>query len=229
MIEPSSIPVMRMPALQPPLPLTARLRTATRALHTEVERAGIMRLLLRGELDRLGYCRLLRNLHTVYAALETGIADHADEAGLAHLPATSLFRRDALEDDLDALYGENWAAELVLAPAAVSYAGHLRNVAAGQPLLLAAHAYVRYLGDLSGGQMLARIVASSLGLQPGAGVRFYDFGPAAEVARLASALRTALDQLPGDDVSTQVLVDEACAAFVRHRELFGELAATPTV
>ena len=45
--------------------LALQLRTDTRALLTEVERTGVMRLLLRGQLDRAGYCALLRNLHAV--------------------------------------------------------------------------------------------------------------------------------------------------------------------
>ena len=45
--------------------LALQLRTDTRALHTEVERTGVMRLLLRGQLDRAGYCALLRTLHAV--------------------------------------------------------------------------------------------------------------------------------------------------------------------
>ena len=45
--------------------LALQLRTDTRALLTEVERTGVMCLLLRGQLDRAGYCALLRTLHAV--------------------------------------------------------------------------------------------------------------------------------------------------------------------
>ena len=50
--------------------LLQRLRDATRTLHAEVERAGLMRLLLRGPLRRADYIGLLRNLHAIYDALE---------------------------------------------------------------------------------------------------------------------------------------------------------------
>ena len=205
-------------------PLTIRLREATRTLHTEVERAGVMRLLLRGQLDRVGYCALLRNLHAVYAALEAGVRQYNQHAGLARLRCASMFRADSLADDLKVLHGPNWATDIVLVSAAVSYAQHLNETT--EPLMFAAHAYVRYLGDLSGGQMLARIVANSLCLAPNQGVSFYDFGSAENVKRLAQEFRAGLDLL-ADEESAQTVVDEACAAFARHRDLFEQLAPVP--
>lgn len=206
------------------IPLAARLREATRELHTEVERAGVMRSLLRGELGRTGYCALLRNLHALYEPLEQGLARHAGHPALAALVDPALFRSDVLAQDLATLHGPRWADEIAVVPAARDYAAHLRDLDAAAPLHLAAHAYVRYLGDLSGGQMLTQRVARQLDLADGRGVAFYDFGPAAAVAARAKALRLALDQLARDEDEAVALVDEACAAFLRHRHLFEALA-----
>lgn len=213
-----------MQALQAQTLLTERLRDATRSLHTEVERAGVMRLLLRGQLGREDYCRLLVNLHAIYVALEAGLHEHGADPGLARLPCARLFRSPSLHHDLTVLHGPNWKNEIALESAAVSYAEHLRVLAANAPLALAAHAYVRYLGDLSGGQVLARIVANSLDLMPGEGVGFYDFGSTDNVAHLAQSLRVGLNQLPNDEASAQMIVTEACSAFARHRNLFEQLA-----
>lgn len=206
------------------IPITQRLRDATRALHTEVERAGVMRSLLRGQLERAGYCRLLRNLHAIYSALEAGLAQHASDPGLVILRCQPLFRSDALREDLNFLHGADWADAIPLTAAATQYAEHLRGLAARAPLLLGAHAYVRYLGDLSGGQMLTRIVAKSLGLQLNQGVSFYDFGNTEEVAKLAKAFRTGLDLMVDSETNALAVVEEACAAFERHTTLFEELA-----
>ena len=207
------------------IPLAARLREATRELHTEVERAGVMRSLLRGELDRAGYCALLRNLHALYEPLEQGLARHAGHPALAALVDPALFRSDGLAQDLSSLHGPHWADEIAVVPAASDYAAHLRDLDAAAPLHLAAHAYVRYLGDLSGGQVLASRVSRQLELASGIGVAFYDFGPSATVAAHAKSMRMALDQLAQDEDEAAALVDEACAAFVRHRQLFEALAS----
>ena len=207
-----------------PFPITERLCDATRALHTEVERAGVMRLLLRGQLERGGYCRLLRNLHAIYAALEAGLSHHASDTALAVLHCKPLFRSDALRLDLNFLHGPDWADAIPLSEAATQYAEHLERLADRAPFMLGAHAYVRYLGDLSGGQMLNRIVGKSLDLQPDEGVNFYDFGSAATVKVLAHSFRAGLDLTADNEVNAQALVDEACAAFARHRVLFEQLA-----
>jgi heme oxygenase len=207
-----------------PIPLAERLRTATHELHAEVERAGVMRQLLRGQIDAAGYCALLRNLHAVYAALEAGLRRHATHPALVPVAKAVLFRGAALERDLDRLHGPGWADDIALVPAAADYAERLRTLAADAPALLAAHAYVRYLGDLSGGQTLARLIAGHLGLAAGEAVDFYDFGPADQVAAMKRDFRAGLDSLADDEALAQALVDEACAAFARHKPLFEQLA-----
>jgi len=204
-------------------PLTDRLREGTKSLHAEVERAGVMRLLLRGQLNRAGYCALLRTLHAIYAALEAGIQQHNEHTDLRRLHCESMFRAAPLADDLARLHGQNWATDIALVPAAIAYVQHLN--ATTVPLMFAAHAYVRYLGDLSGGQMLARVVVKSLQLAHNEGVCFYDFGPEDTVKRLAQEFRAGLDLLAeGEGENGQAVVDEARAAFVRHRDLFEQLA-----
>jgi hypothetical protein len=61
------------------------------------------------------------------------------------------------------LHGPGWAHRLTTVPAAAAYATTCKQLSATRPALLAAHVYVRYLGDLNGGQMLSRIVAKGLG------------------------------------------------------------------
>ena len=53
----------------------------------------------------------------------------------------------------------------------------MKTVGEEAPELLVAHAYTRYLGDLSGGQQLARVARKAYNLEKGgAGTAFYEFG-----------------------------------------------------
>lgn len=205
--------------------LAERLRADTRGLHTLAERAGIMPALLRGQLDRRSYCALLRNLHPIYAALESSLARHAAHAIVGPVVFPALFRLAALADDLTLLHGDGWADDLPLQPAAAAYALRLRDIDATSPALLVAHAYVRSLGDLSGGQLLRGIVAKSLGLGNDQGTRFYAFGSAADVSQHLHAFRAALNALPADRACVEAIVAEARSAFERHAVLFEQLAA----
>ena len=146
--------------------LAARLRHDTAALHRQAERAGVMGHLLAGHVDCGAYVRLLRALYPVYLELERALADHPEASPIPHL---KLARAPAIASDLRELHGPDWERELRAVPAGVAYAARILAVEAQCPPLLAAHAYVRYLGDLSGGQTLGRMVARGLGLVGEAG------------------------------------------------------------
>jgi heme oxygenase (biliverdin-producing, ferredoxin) len=208
----------------PPPTLAQRLKTATAAEHHRVERSGIMPALLRGQIGRAGYVALLRNLHAIYAALEPALLRHAGRAAVGPVVLPELFRRAAIEADLAALGAAAEASAVALAPATAQYVQRLRDIDVAQPGLLVAHAYVRYLGDLSGGQQLRRIVARSLGLHGAAGTSFYDFGDAGRVQALAQRLRAGLDAVGGLADDADAVVAEAESAFGRHRQLFEQLS-----
>ncbi|CAN5336470.1 heme oxygenase (biliverdin-producing) [soil metagenome] len=206
--------------------LAERLKTETRTLHTEAERSPFMGELLRGRMAREPYVGLLRNLHAIYAALEPALARHADHAAIAPVLLPGLARTALLQADLDAIHGDGAWRELVdLQPAAKAYVARLQEIADGDPALLLAHAYVRYLGDLSGGQLLERIVANSMQLAPGEGTAFYGFGDVAHTAALKLDFRAGLGQIVLDDDATDAVVAEAVRAFTLHRRLFDELAS----
>ena len=108
-----------------------------------------------------------------------------------------------------------------------AYVARLREIAQARPVLLPAHAYVRYLGDLRGGQILRGTVRRALAITDGTGMAFYAFGSAGKVATLVRALRAGLDDLPVSEEEAAAIVAEAQDAFARHARLFEELAASP--
>ena len=87
---------------------------------------------------------------------------------------TGWIARRAIEADLVALCGAHWSQGIPLLAAGELYARRIAKAAEGDGTRLIAHAYTRYLGDLSGGQILQRLLARSLDLQPSE-LSFYDF------------------------------------------------------
>lgn len=203
--------------------LSTVLRERTAAAHRRVEGSPFVRALIAGRLDRAAYGLLLRSLHEIYAALESGLTARAAHPALADLRAPAFFRREALAGDLAFLHGESWSTQLHAQPESLAYAQHLHELARDRPELLTAHAYVRYLGDLSGGQVLRRVVARSLDLPDGPGTRFYAFDEPADA--LAQHLRATLNAAGLEAAVRKAIVDEAEAGFLRHERLFAELEA----
>ncbi len=137
--------------------------------------------------SRDGYILLLRNLLPAYQAMERGLARHRKTPGFGALANYRLDRAPAIEADLGALCGKSWQRDIPLLPAGDNYARRIAEAAEGNGARLIAHAYTRYLGDLSGGQILQRLLARSLELRP-AELSFYDFPRYADLAALKAGL-----------------------------------------
>ena len=200
-------------ATPPPPGFAAVLRNATAAVHREAERAGIIADLIRSRTTRRGYAVFLRNLVPAYAALESALACAGAAAPAAAFADPGLRRLPALTADLVAIVGPDWAERCPLLPEAQAYAEAI-DVAGADAPALAAHGYARYLGDLSGGQILKPVLARTLGLGPEA-LGFYDFPALADVAATKAAMRDALDAVPVGSPAAERIVTEAIAAF-RH-------------
>lgn len=197
--------------------LSLRLRQASHDLHTVAERSGLMPMLLRSQLAPADYAVFVHNLQAIYAALEAGLADADRIEGLDFAP---LLRGSAIAQDLAFLAPP---ADTPLCPATRAYVLRLQALAAAHSPLLLAHAYVRYLGDLHGGQALRRCVARLLKGDGMDGLHFYDFGTPERVAELILAFRTGIDQMPLDTPQAEAMAEEACLGFGLHIELFNQL------
>jgi heme oxygenase len=106
------------------------------------------------------------------------------------------------------------------------------RAAAGSGLRLVSHAYVRYFGDLSGGQILKKLLGKSLSL-PAEALTFYDF-PGRDAQTLKTEMRDALDRAGRIAEDPEMLVLEAISAFQHNidvsrevQEKAGAIASAP--
>lgn len=206
--------------------LSQRLRTETKALHTQAERSGVMAQLLRGRATLPSYLALLVALETIYLALEDGLARHRTDHRLGPLIVPGFARAAALQSDIRAIEGMGLARPTP-APEALQYATHLRELTDHDAPRLLAHAWLRYLGDLNGGQIIGRIVRESLAL-PLRATHFYEFPELTDPMAAAGAWRVALDDAPLDSRAHDAIVAEAADGFRRHIALFESLGSAPS-
>jgi heme oxygenase (biliverdin-producing, ferredoxin) len=188
------------------------LRDATHALHVEAERSGVIGQLLRGSGTRESYALLLRNLSPAYGAMEQGLVRHENSPTLRAMVRRELFRTAALESDVERLVGATWRESLPLLPAGERYAARVSAAGANGSGRLVAHAYLRYLGDLSGGQIMKRLLAKSLGLG-GDALGFYDFPAISDLSAFKSEYRKAIEASVAAGANPVEVVDEAIVGF----------------
>ncbi|WP_329248414.1 biliverdin-producing heme oxygenase [Streptomyces sp. NBC_01478] len=200
------------------------IRTASHEQHVEAETSTFMSDLLGGRLGVDAYARYTEQLWFVYEALET-VAERltADPVAGPFIQA-ELFRLPALERDLEHLRGADWRAGLTALPATRAYAERVRECAELWPAGYIAHHYTRYLGDLSGGQIIRDKAERTWGFaRRGDGVRFYVFEGIGNPAAFKRGYRELLDGVQVDDLEKQRIVAECKKAFALNTRVFRAL------
>nr|WP_225224499.1 biliverdin-producing heme oxygenase [Cellulomonas sp. JH27-2] len=201
--------------------MSVALREGTRAEHETAERSGFVEQLMGGRLDRSAYAALAVQQHAFYTALEQAGA-RLKAAGLdSALVFDELTRVPAIEADLQFLLGPDWREQLVVLPATRAYVARL-EACQDDVALYAAHAYTRYLGDLSGGQIIKRMMQRHYGFEQD-GISFYDFPQIHKLKPFKDVYRERLDALAFDDEQRARVVEEARTAFVLNQAVFREL------
>ncbi|MGW3124639.1 biliverdin-producing heme oxygenase [Streptomyces sp. NPDC001107] len=200
------------------------IRTASHEQHMEAETSTFMSDLLGGRLGVEAYARYTEQLWFVYEALEAEADRLASDAVAGPFIRPELFRLTALERDLAHLRGPGWRAALSALPATRAYAARVRECAEQWPGGYIAHHYTRYLGDLSGGQIIRDKAERTWGFaRKGDGVRFYVFEGIGNPAAFKRGYRELLDGIRADDLEKQRIVAECKRAFALNTGVFRAL------
>jgi heme oxygenase len=188
-------------------PFSGHLRSATTPDHTTAEASAFMTAVMNGAILPRQYAALVVQLQAVYSALDAAAAVHRDKHTYGPFFDPRLDRGAAIAQDLDVLDGTG----LSVTAATRAYTRRLNYVAC-DPLLVLAHHYTRYLGDLSGGRAIAARLQQALGLTPTNGLALYQFhvGPAPSYK---SAYRQRLDDLDLSTGDQNRFIDEVQTAY----------------
>ena len=195
--------------------LSDRMREATKPAHRSIEQTPFVQSMLRGIVRRDPYTEYLRWLYGIYGRLERSFSLRAR---LARAPWRSLVRQDTLAHDLKVL-GHAPPFESP-SRASAAYFRHLDRLEREAPWGLIGHAYCRYLGDLSGGRIVGRLLAERHGFTSDA-LTFYAFDEDPKV--LGRAFRRSLDEAVLSPEESGRVVTEAQAAFAYQERVFREL------
>jgi heme oxygenase len=205
--------------------LAGQLREGTKKAHTMAENTGFVRCFLKGVVDKATYRKLVADLYFVYFAMEEEIARLTSEGHpvISKISYPELNRRKSLEEDLNFYFGSDWANDLSPTSSANAYVERIHHVAKQTPELLVGHHYTRYIGDLSGGQILKNIAQKAMNLPDHDGLRFYEFDEIKDEKLFKRQYSTNLDSLPINQSMADLIVEEANQAFHWNMEVFKEL------
>lgn len=203
--------------------LATMLREGTKQSHTMAENVGFVKCFLKGVVEKNSYRKLVANLYFVYCAMEEEMERLHQHPIVSKIHFPELDRKHSLERDLYFYYGSNWQEQIAPSSVTQDYVQRIRDVSASNPELLVAHSYTRYLGDLSGGQILKKISQRAMNLSNGQGTAFYEFEEISDEKAFKNKYRQTMNELPVDQATAERIVDEANDAFGMNMKLFQEL------
>lgn len=144
--------------------------------HKAAETRPFVKILFSGKINPNLYAAYLKNQHPQYEILEVCAMPHGLLNGIPEIRRAPAILADYMElhNDQDP--------EPTILPVVDEYIKYILSIK-DDPKKLMAHIYVRHMGDLSGGQMIAKRV-------PGSG-KYYQFGDDPE--KIKEVIRTKLD------------------------------------
>lgn len=205
------------------IPFSTLLRERSSQAHSTSEHAGFMSDLMSGEGTRDDYIALVAQHWYIYEALEWAADRMKHDPVAATFISEKLTRLPALESDLEFLVGPDWRDEIEALPTTRRYVDRIRQVGAMWPGGFVAHHYTRYLGDLSGGLFIGRLMARRFGFETN-GIGFYIFKDIADPKAFKDVYREQLDAAPWSDDEKERVVEEVLLAYRLNTELFEDLA-----
>ena len=200
--------------------LSIEIKEGTKQSHSAAENTKFVSSFLRGVVDKEKYSQLIANFYFVYRAMEEEIQKLRGDSTLGKLLFTELERVPALEQDLRYFYGPIWRSIVEPTDQCQRYVNRIREVSKDEPELLIAHHYTRYIGDLSGGQILKKIAERAIGTE---GLNFYDFPKIDDKKGFKASYKSMLDTLDLDQHQINAIIVEANYAFRLNMYMFEEL------
>lgn len=198
--------------------LSKTLHEHTQSIHAQMKSHPFFLLLREGKLSPESYVQYLADLHEVYAVLEEEMEKKLppETQSMIYL---DLCRTAYLQKDIESFDPVRRAPS----HAAKNYVRHLQVISRSAPLFLLAHAYFRYLGDLTEGRLMQKHINA---LFPGNHGAFYDFekllGPnaiGAKVVKFKNQWKKSFDALPLNHAQREQMVEEAMRGFEYTRQI----------
>lgn len=201
--------------------LSTRLRAATATSHEHAESTPFIADLMRGALDIDAYFHLLEQYSYIYSALEVTAGQMRENEAICELLSVELNRSEAIAADLETLRARVTSEPVGMLASTRNYVERILATEHDAARYLAHH-YVRYLGDLSGGQVMHVWLERHYGLAENESA-FFRFAEIPKPVPFKQAYRDRIDALELTPEQEQRLVDEAIASFAANRDIFEEL------
>lgn len=206
-----------------------RIKSQSDQAHQSAEQAQFIIDLMDGSLNQGAYLDYLAALKPVYERMEELLRERGRTGVLAHFDHRALDRSEKISADITWLEGAlSQSTSETRLPAITPYMQALRGDLSDAQLL--AHHYIRYLGDLSGGQAISRLVSRHYQI-PAEALNFYNFETLGDIVFYKNRYRDLLNLINFSSAEEEEFIDEVLKLYILNQNLFiglGQIHAAPT-
>lgn len=149
------------------------LLKATDKAHKDAETSGFITDLMSGKLTKRDYLNYLVVLSPIYERMEQLFVQRHSQSLISHFDHRLLDRNERIKQDIANISTEIGIEIPIIKDACIENYLQTLNENLSEVELLAHH-YIRYLGDLSGGQAIAKLMARNYQIAESC-LNFYDF------------------------------------------------------
>jgi heme oxygenase len=192
--------------------LSEKIREASKPAHKAAEGSRFLQDLMAGVLPVEAYKDYITQLSKIYEQMESWKPEGWN------IFDQKLNRFDSILSDIESLDGSS----LVL-NASTEYCEYLKGLVKEKDALrMLAHHYTRYMGDLSGGQAIAKIVSRTMSI-PDTSLSFYRFEEIDDLVRYKEQYRDQLNGLALSEEEESIFIEEVSRAFELNSKILNDL------
>ena len=197
-----------------------RMKQETWAEHEASKDSKFANGIMSGELGSRGFIEWQRGLYPVYVKLESILKKNRKDPVLHIFDHRKLDRADRIYADLQKL-----GTDPILEPSPLKtlppYIAAIEKASLVPQRLMAYH-YTRYMGDMNGGQVIARAMENVCGIDKDA-LTCYNFSEIGDGYHYRKQYKTLLELSPWTEEEQEEFIDEARIAYARNSDFFEEL------
>lgn len=201
-------------------PFIDRMKEETLEAHDESKDSGFAVTIMSGEWSPFAFVEWQRSLYPVYNTLETVLKKNRKDPILSIFDHRKLDRSERILHDL-ATYNVDPVLDPSPLPCVQDYVACVADTDGSTPRVLAYH-YTRYMGDMIGGQVIARSMKEKYGMSDDS-LTCYDFKELGDLHHYRKNYKILIELLPWSDEEREQFVDEIKTAYKINAVLFEQL------
>lgn len=203
--------------------LMTKIRKNTATLHSAAEHSGFIKRIVDGNASKESYAEYLFNLSAMYKVIEDTIENNSTNEVVKDFVTKELYKYELIQKDLEYLVGDKLDS-MELLPSTVAFIERIREIDKGNPELIVAYAYTRFIADLFGGRTFVALLSVNYKVEP-EGLNYYKCDDIKDIRAYVMNYASKINNMNLSKELEDKLINEVSNAYIYNLAISCELEA----